>query len=302
MPKLCYKSIEFSERKRVLIDSANVIIADYHRRGFDLTLRQLYYQFVSRNLIPNTEASYKSLGDLIGDARLAGLIDWNAIVDRTRNVRGNQHWEKPSEVIESAANSFALDKWTDQRHYVEVWVEKDALRGIVAQVCSRLDVRYFSCRGYTSLSEMWVAAQRLRERIKAGKKAIILHLGDHDPSGLDMTRDIKDRLDLFKCPATIERIALNINQVRQYGFPPNPAKVTDSRYAAYQEQYGESSWELDAVDPQVLVTIIEAGIRRYLQQDLFDAAVARENVAKKGLRAIAANYVKVLHGIRDDKI
>lgn len=302
MPKVCYQHIEFSERKRVLIDAANVLIADYNRRGFDLTLRQLYYQFVARNLITNTEASYKSLGDLVGDARLAGLIDWHAIVDRTRGVRGNQHWEKPSEVVEAAANTFALDKWADQPNYVEVWVEKDALRGIVARVCGRLDVNYFSCRGYSSLSEMWAAAQRVRARVKAGKHAVILHLGDHDPSGLDMTRDIEAKLDLFKAPAQVERIALNMAQVRQYSLPPNPAKVTDSRYTKYQEQYGDSSWELDAVDPQTLTNLIDAAVRRYMRQSLFNAAEEKESVAKKGLRAIADNYVKVLLGIRDNKL
>lgn len=302
MPKICYQEIDFSPKRKLLIDSANAIIEDYTRRGFDLTLRQLYYQFVARNVIPNTEASYKSLGDLIGDARMAGKIDWHAIVDRTRSVRGNQHWEKPSDVVRAAAASFALDKWAEQDHYVEVWVEKDALRGIVGQVCGRLDVRYFSCRGYVSLSEVWVASQRLRERAKAGKKLVILHLGDHDPSGIDMTRDIRDRLRTFKCPATVERIALNMDQIRQHNFPPNYAKITDSRYAAYQEQYGDSSWELDAVDPQLLSDLIARGIRRYLHQPTFDAAVARENMAKKGLLAIAEKYVSVLTGLKEGKI
>lgn len=298
MPRICYEAKTFSETKHTLIKAANVIIADYQRRGFDLTLRQLYYQFVARNVIPNTENSYKSLGDLISDARVAGLIDWDAIVDRTRAVRGNQHWEKPSDVVRSAASSFALDKWVDQPYYVEVWVEKDALRGIVGAVAGRLDVNYFSCRGYVSISEVHVAAQRIIRQEAKGKKTVILHLGDHDPSGIDMTRDIEDRLRLFRCQARIKRIALNMDQVRRYNFPPNPAKVTDSRYEGYRQKYGEFSYELDAIDPALLTTIIETGVREYLVQPTFDAAVAKESIAKKGLRVIAERYTDVLNFLR----
>lgn len=301
MPRICYETKVFSEAKTTLIKAANVIIADYQRRGFDLTLRQLYYQFVARNIIPNTEGSYKSLGDLIADARIAGLIDWYAIVDRTRAVRGNQHWEKPSDVIRSAADSFALDKWAEQPYYVEVWVEKDALRGIVGAAAGRLDVNYFSCRGYVSVSEIWVASQRIIRQEQAGKKTVILHLGDHDPSGIDMSRDIEDRLRLFKCRALIKRVALNMEQVRMYNLPPNPAKVTDSRYENYRQKYGDSSWELDAIDPAVLTTIIETGVRDYLVQSIFDAAVQKETVAKKGIRAIAERYTEILNYIRGQK-
>lgn len=180
-------------------------------------------------------------------------------------------------------------------------VEKDALRGIVGGVAGRLDVRYFSCRGYVSISEVWNAAQRIIERERAGKKTVILHLGDHDPSGIDMTRDIEDRLRLFKCAARIERIALNMDQIRRYNFPPNPAKVTDSRYESYRQKYGDQSWELDAIDPALLVTIVETGVRKYLVQSTFDAAVAKETIAKKGLRAIAEKYTDVLNFIRGQK-
>src|SRR5215467_8357308 len=155
------------------------------------------YQFVSRDPLPNRQSEYKRLGDIINDARLAGLVDWGAIVDRTRNIRALSHWSDPAAIVEAAANRFAVDKWADQPRRVEVWIEKDALVGVFEPVCDELDVPLFSCRGYTSQSEVWGAAQRLERYLMAGQEVVILHFGDHDPSGLDMTRDIRERLRLF---------------------------------------------------------------------------------------------------------
>src|SRR5512139_1588276 len=161
MPKVCYVPKSFSSNSMSIIEKANEIIAEYARLGFDLTLRQLYYQFVSRALIPNKDTEYKRLGSIINDARLAGLIDWDAITDRTRNLRSLSHWDDPGDIIYSAARSYHINRWEDQEYRVEVWIEKDALVGVIEGVCTDLDIPYFSCRGYTSQSEMWAAAQRL---------------------------------------------------------------------------------------------------------------------------------------------
>lgn len=182
-----------------VIRNANAICATYQAQGYDLTLRQLYYQFVARDLLPNNQRSYKRLGDIVNHARLAGLIDWDYIVDRTRNLRSIGHWATPAVLVHQAARQFAQDRWQNQPTRVEVWVEKEALAGVVQQVADRLDVAWFSCRGYVSQSEVWGAAQRLRAYIQAGQRVVILHLGDHDPSGIDMTRDIAERLDTFVC-------------------------------------------------------------------------------------------------------
>jgi hypothetical protein len=131
MSKICYREINFRSESLRLIEQVNAIIHEYQDMGYSLTLRQVYYQLVSRDVIPNNERSYKNLGNLISDGRMSGLIDWNAIEDRTRNLRKNSHWTSPGSIIHSAAYSFAYDKWADQDSYVEVWVEKDALVGIV---------------------------------------------------------------------------------------------------------------------------------------------------------------------------
>jgi hypothetical protein len=276
-----------------IIERANVIIADYAAQGFDLTLRQLYYQFVARGIIPNRDTEYKRLGSIINDARLAGLIDWNSIQDRTRELRKNPHWMSPAGVIESALNSYHLDLWKGQGNRPEVWIEKDALVGVIAGVCNALDVPYFSCRGYTSQSEMWAAGQRLRGYRQAGQRPVILHLGDHDPSGIDMTRDIFERLEMFTGNVPVVRLALNMPQVLEYNPPPNPAKLTDSRIAGYLDAYGAESWELDALEPSVLVALVREAITGLIDQDPWDEREALLEEHKTLLRATSERWDEV---------
>jgi len=267
MPKICYVKRKFSRESLGMIEKANEIIAEYAAQGFALTLRQLYYQFVARDLIPNNIKSYKNLGSVINDGRLAGLIDWRHIQDRTRHLEENSHWEKPGDVIESAAASYRIDLWARQDYRPEIWIEKDALIGVIEGVCQELDVPYLSCRGYTSQSEMWGSAQRIERWTRRGDQtSVIFHFGDHDPSGKDMTRDIQDRLEMFMAEVKLERLALNMDQIEEYSPPPNPAKTTDSRARAYIAEFGNDSWELDALSPEVIAELIRKAVTA-LQDD-----------------------------------
>jgi hypothetical protein len=299
MPKIRYITKKISADRLAVIANANKIIEEYQAQGFDLTLRQLYYQFVARALIPNKDTEYKKLGDTIADGRLMGLIDWEAITDRTRNLKQNSHWHSPADIISSAASSFAYDKWAEQPYRIECWIEKDALVGILESACEPLDVPYFSCRGYTSISEVWAAAMRLKKWKRDGQKILILHLGDHDPSGIDMSRDIVDRLKIFGVNVEFKRLALNMDQVEQYTPPPNPAKVTDSRFKEYEELYGEESWELDALDPAVLVSLIEEAIVEYRDDAAWDDEVEREQDAKTKLSKAAKHWGELSDTIDD---
>jgi hypothetical protein len=294
MPKICYRTKRFSAESQEIVDRANGIVEEYEKQGFDLTLRQLFYQFVSRGLIANKDSEYKRLGSILNDARLAGLVDWTAIVDRTRYLRNNSHWDNPADIIQSAASSYARDKWANQPNRIEVWIEKDALVGVIAQVCKRLDVPYFSCRGYTSASEMWVAGQRLVRYLEDGQEPVILHLGDHDPSGKDMSRDIVDRLELFTGDhVRFQRIALNMDQVDQYDPPPNPAKITDSRASAYIAEFGSESWELDALDPRVLSDLIETAVCQFIDGDRWKREERLEAKERHGLEKAASKWSAV---------
>lgn len=280
MPKIQYKEIRFQKKSLDLIELVNQVVDEYSAQGYELTLRQVYYQLVARGYIPNNERSYKNVGSLINDGRLAGLIDWHSVTDRTRNLRKESHWDNPADVIASARYSYNLDKWKGQPNYVEVWVEKDALVDIVGQACSPLDTPYFSCRGYTSQSEMWSAAQRFI-RQEQREKRIIIHLGDHDPSGIDMTRDIQERLELFGADVYVKRVALTMNQIQTYNPPPNPAKITDSRASKYIDQFGDESWELDALEPKVITDLIKKQVTMYRNDDIYRRYVIRNHGKKK---------------------
>lgn len=288
--KIRYRKINFRPDSLRLIEQVNGIVNEYQRMGYSLTLRQVYYQLVARDVIPNNERSYKNLGNLINDARLAGLISWEAIVDRTRYIRKNSHWSGPADIIWAAAHSLYYDRWAAQDYYIEVWVEKDALVDVVGKTCEELDVPYFSCRGYVSQSEMWSAAQRLKDKADDGKGVIILHLGDHDPSGIDMSRDIEERLNLFEAYPTFRRIALNMDQIEEYSPPPNPAKLSDSRATDYINRYGYESWELDALRPDVIDQLIRDHVYDYRDPDLLDKIVAREERDKELLQTVARDW------------
>lgn len=302
MPKIEYIPKNFRSDSLALIEKINGVINDYKAQGYSLTLRQVYYQMVARAIIPNNERSYKNLGNLINDARLAGLIDWNAIEDRTRNLRGNSHWSTPADIIRSAANSYQLDHWQDQENYVEVWVEKDALVGIVQRICNRLDVSYFSCRGYVSQSEMWQAGQRLMYKARQHERIVLLHLGDHDPSGRDMSRDIVDRLQLFGVDnLEFKRLALNMDQIEQYSPPPNPTKLTDSRATGYIDEFGYECWELDALEPKVISDLIQKNVEYYRDEDIYNKVVEREQQETELLEDVADHWQPVAENWEDIK-
>lgn len=293
MTRTCYINFRFRGQSEKIIERANAIIAEYQAQGYNLTLRQLYYQMVARDIIPNNFKSYKRLGDHIARARLAGMIDWEAIEDLTRELRSVNHWNSPHEILHSAAQSFRVDKWQEQEFRPEVWVEKDALRSIVERVCTRHDVPFFSCRGYPSWSELWTSAQRFEEMRNDGAEPVILHLGDHDPSGIDMTRDIEARLRVFEIDVEVRRLALNMDQVRVYNPPPNPAKHTDSRFKDYEQKHGKYCWELDALDPNTLTEVIEKEIECLRDDELWEKYQAQEAKMRKELATCAERWPEV---------
>ncbi len=293
MPKIQYVSISFSEKRLAVVEQANAIIEEYEEQGYVLTLRQLYYQFVSRDLLGNRQQEYKRLGEIVNAGRLVGLIDWDSITDRTRNLETLPHWDAPEDIVGACVEQFRIDKWERQDRRVEVWIEKDALIGVIEAACRELDVPYFSCRGYTSQSELWRAGMRLRGYEDQGQETVVLHLGDHDPSGIDMTRDIRDRLSLFGAGTEVDRIALNMDQIREYGPPPNPAKTTDSRYEGYIREYGDESWELDALEPSVLDRLVRESVAARLDDAVWQEARDTEERGRGQLRDVADRWAEI---------
>lgn len=309
MPLIQYSTKRLAEHRLATIQTANEIIAEYARINLDLTLRQLYYQFVSRDLIPNNDKEYNKLGDAIADGRLAGLIDWDAITDRMRVVTRPNVWDSPQQRLHAVARYFQLDVWQRQPHLVMVLIEKDALIGVIEGVCNQLRVPYMACRGYSSVSALWsIGHEHLRPWLQDDEdhEATILYLGDHDPSGIDMTRDVKERINLFVGSdeigreVNVERLALNMDQVELYEPPPNPTKLSDSRAGDYIERFGQECWELDALNPTVIVEMVRAAILARRDDDLWDAAINEENDVKRQLAAVADNWEDVIARLEEE--
>lgn len=317
--------IKFHNSTLRIIDHAEQICREYAAMGYELTLRQLYYQFVARDIIRNTIQEYKRLGSIINDARLTGDLDWSYIVDRTRNMEQRARWNTPSGILKAARDSYHIDLWQDQRYRPEIWVEKEALVGVVERVANTNDVPYFACRGYVSQSEMWEAGMRMTKHLARGQVPIIFHLGDHDPSGLDMTRDITDRVNKFviynyfidvmkvestnmtevmehiqkavkvpnlQRPVPVVRLALNMDQIEEYTPPPNPAKVTDARYEAYSREFGEESWELDALDPPTISALVDDAVWDIRDDVLWDAKLVREEEERAKLNSVYEQFLE----------
>ena len=267
----------FQAETLALIEQANEIIESYQAQGYRMTLRQLYYQFVSKNVLGNTERNYKRLGSILNDARYAGLVDWAAIEDRNRTPHNSSEFGNLADLANAALASYRLDRWAGQPKFVELWVEKAALAGVLQPLADEWHVTLMVNRGYSSASAMYEAANRFKRRKQDG---IVLYLGDHDPSGEDMVRDVQARFDLFGANVQVIKVALTMDQVNEYNPPPNPAKATDSRFNAYQAQHGDESWEVDALPPNVLGELIRENIRRHVHPPTMRKVLAKEKKDK----------------------
>lgn len=295
MTRTCYREQRFQRKTLETIERANDIIDGYLRAGYRLTVRQLHYQMVVRNWRENTERSYQNLSDILSNARYAGLVDWDAIEDRGRPVHRQSHWDNPGDILKSAADSFNVDKWAGQAYQPEVWIEKDALTGVIEDVCSRYDVSYFACKGYASTSCAYDAAMRLGRYFNQGRLPVILYLGDFDPSGEDMSRDLIERMAMFGVTVELRRLALNREQIRRYNPPPQMVKKSDARAAAFVERNGGHCWELDALGPDVIIGLIESEIKSLIDVNRWQAQVRRQEDGRALLMHGADDYAAIVN-------
>lgn len=264
------------------------VLIQYRDMGIRLTLRQLYYQLVSKNIIENKVREYKRLGSLLSNARLAGLVDWEIIEDRARRPVRPLEFDSIQDRIALAVDNFRLRRWSDQPEYIELWCEKDALSSVLAPICDDLHVTLMVNRGYSSSSAMYEASKRIGEEM-ADRAARIIYLGDFDPSGEDMVRDVRDRMATFGLNVDVSKLALNPDQISKYKLPPNPAKRTDSRSGGFIEKHGEESFEVDAIPPDVLQSLVRSSLEENMDRTAYRAMIAQEDRLKKKLIAATKN-------------
>lgn len=320
MPLIKYREYKPKADTLLIIRQAQAILEEYVAQGFDLTLRQLYYQFVGRNVFPaswidpvynarhnlalntkNTEKNYKKLGTIIAKAREGGFIDWDHIKDRGRRVSKYPHADSDVSFAETALRGrFFLDMWQDQPKRIEIWCEKDALSQVIERAADPYDVPTFATKGYMSASAAWEAGhKRFLKYAQQDQEIVIIHLADHDPSGINMTEDVWNRISEYSRPTqdqptptrlTVERLAMTMEQIEEHNPPPDPAKQTDPRFQSYQARFGDESWELDALDPPLITAMIDERIREHLDHDLYNARREEEAEMQQRLTLVAENY------------
>lgn len=292
--------------KTVVVKKIIEIVTRYSSMEYKLTLRQLHYQFVGHvaNYV-NHDTAYKKLGKILDDCRYGGVIDWDAIEDRGRIPHLPYHTESVATGLEELSEYYRIDRQLGQDNHVELWTEKDALSGILKRSTNKYHIQLVVNKGYTSSSATYKSYERFAERINNGQSIVILYFGDHDPSGLDMVRDIKERIEFmlrlgnklddredWKRYFQVVPIGLTKQQIKQYKLPPNPTKMTDSRTPAYIAEHGTKCWEVDALDPNVLTQVVETNVQEYIDISTFNKQVRQERKDIKLLKSIAKKYKK----------
>jgi len=271
------------------------IIAEYGEQGLKLSLRQIFYQFVARDLLKNNLAGYQAIKELLIRAREAGEIDWEDIEDRGREVVTHKSWNDPAAIIEAAASQYAEDLWRDQEYRIEVLIEKSALVGVIDGVCREFQVPYLSMRGNNSITMLYEAAQRYEELIEDGITPIVLLLADHDPAGYFMPPVVQQKLSQYaRQHIEVRRIGLNLDQVERYRPPSNNLKDKDTRYGAYVQETGlNEGWELDALEPSIISQLIRNEVQSLLDVETWKEAERRQTRNKAILARVADRWNEI---------
>lgn len=339
--------------KAVVCNAMIDICLEYQRAGYTMTLRQLYYQLVARDIIPNHDKVYSKISSIKDDLVYSGKIDWDVFEDRVRVPIVAYFEDDVKSALQRTIDCYALNKQDGQPTHIEVWTEKDAISSILKRVTDRYTVRLVINKGYTSSTAIYGAYQRFLETMEEGKKVKVLYFGDHDPSGIDMIRDIEERLmfmftkgESFKDSEYLSRriskwwddngytlydvaysgeryesviklmdtdsekldnlfdegklrmfikehelfevipVGLTMEQIKLYKPPHNPAKITDPRANGYIKKYGPVSWEVDALRPEIMVTIVKDAIEDNLDYEMYQQMLSRERAEIDSIKSM----------------
>jgi hypothetical protein len=263
-------------KTNLLIKTA-ISVLEEHR---PMTVRQVYYQLVSRQVIENSRTAYQAVSNALVSARKSGEIPWEWIEDRLRRPRHVSMWSDLSTFAETACSAYRRDVWTTQPAYVEVWLEKDALSGIVEDELNYFGVTLNVGRGYDG----WDSIHNAAERFGDGTGSTILYFGDFDPSGEDMVRSLRERLAHFGCSPEIIKCALTAGDIDRYGLPPDFTKATDSRAAKHIAKHGDICVELDALPVDVLRERVRSEIAARMNLDALVTVRVAEDAEREQLR------------------
>jgi len=273
-----------------IVDAALDIFQQYDTA---ITLRQLYYRLVSRLLIPNTINSYKRLSRVMVKAREDGDVPVNCLEDRSRRGLGRgdigynsaeEYLKKKITTLQDSWKSFTMPMWDDQPKNVMISLEKDALSRLVSREANRFSVRTFPTRGYPSFSFVQEMSRYITNQL-GGKPTMVLYFGDFDPSGVDIERDLSERLERYGAKDfTVQRIALTADQIKKYSLPPMPVKRSDARADSFLEEHGDRAVELDALDPNLLQTTVRKAVVKNINMRKWNARVRKTEELQMWIR------------------
>lgn len=270
-------------RGRGEMDALRSVILGELAADHPMTVRQLFYRMVSRGVIAKTEAEYKkTVCRLLVEMRLSGDIPFGHVADNTRWQRKPASFSSLEDALRSTAEFYRRALWADQLVYVEVWLEKDALAGVMMEETAPWDVPLMVTRGYPSISYLYEAASAIAA---CGKPAYLYYLGDHDPSGVDITRNVEQRLRQFAPQAEIhfERLAVKPWQIIEWNLPTRPTKSTDSR----SRHFDGDSVEVDAIPAQTLRELVRGAIAQHINGYALQATEAAEQHERLILNRLA---------------
>ncbi len=253
-------------RSKADMESLRHALIEIVEIGQPMTVRQVYYQAVTSGLIDKTEAEYKTtICRLLAEMRRAGSIPWNWLADATRWMRRPRTFSGPMVALQETAKFYRRSLWRELDQRVEIWLEKDALAGVLVDETDRYDVPLMVTRGYPSLSFLYSAGEQIAEE---GKPTTIYYFGDHDPSGVDIPLKVERELRGFApgVAITLEVVAVTRQQVIDWRLPTRPTKKSDSR----SRSFDGDSVEVDAIPPDTLRWLCRSCLENHIPQELLD--------------------------------
>jgi len=277
----------YFKRTRRLMQEIDTAVAE-HYPPTPITVRQLFYVLEGRGVVKKTEKAFDRVERTVDEMLYTGVLDWDAIIDPGRATEKHIEFADVRDGLTSLANDYRTDWWGEQSQGVEVWSEKDAIAELLRPVADKWHVRTLVNRGCVSDTAMKDAADRMNE---LGKPTFILYVGDHNPSGMHMMDTMLEKLETFGAKTfDLVHIALTQKQIEQYSLRPSRVKISaDPRAKKYVSQHGRGCWEVDALDPTVLVQIVAEAIAAYIDNpDAFKRHQERDRQNAERLREIAA--------------
>jgi hypothetical protein len=255
--------------------------------GKPMTVRQVFYQATVRGIVEKEETGYKKVQVDLTKMRRDGSLPYDWLADNTRWQRKPDTFDSVEDAIKETARFYRKSLWRDADAYVEVWLEKDALSGVIYPITSMYDVPLMVARGYASLSFLFSAAEYINELVVP---TYIYHLGDFDPSGVNAGEKIEETLRELAPDAAInfKRLAVTRPQIRMWNLPTRPTKKSDSR----AKGLGKISVELDAIEPNKMRDLVQDAIERHLPPEQFEVLKAAEESERNLISRLVRRTIK----------